>query len=64
MDSKEGGGVRRELVFRKKIWFRAGNAGRAGVLVKIRCFKCLVGRSESSGSLMALAATDPDYRFR
>lgn len=63
MDSKDSwrGGVWRELVFRKKIWVRTGNVGRAGVRGKIRCFLPLLWPWDSSNYSAALASTDPDY---
>ena len=60
MDSEKRGkgGVKREQVFRKKICGRAGNAGRAGVLFRVRCFQSEVGRAISSARL---TVPDLDY---
>ena len=55
------GGVKLEQVFRKKICGRAGNAGRAGVLFRVRCFQSEVGRAISSNSSARLTVPDLDY---
>lgn len=60
-EERSKGGVRRDQVFRKKICGRAGNAERAGVLFRVRCFQSEMGRLISSNSCTRLTVPDLDY---